>query len=90
MHGAGRGVPQDCVAADQWANLAASQGHDNARQMRDNLADEITAASESPFEAAAEQVFFLKRLGGIRGYRCRIDANSTWVGAASLCGRCTL
>ena len=56
MYDAGRGVPQDYVAAHKWANLAAAQGHENARQMRDNVADELTETSESPFQAAAEAV----------------------------------
>ena len=50
MYGLGRGVPQDYVAAHMWANLAAAQGHEDARGLRDRLAEEMSsgAACETP------------------------------------------
>ena len=44
MYAKGRGVPQDYVSAHMWANLAAAQGHENARELRDTLAEAISAA----------------------------------------------
>ena len=52
MYGTGRGVPQDYVAAHMWANLAADQGNEDARKLRDTLAEAISAGQI----AAAQQV----------------------------------
>ena len=43
MYGTGRGVPQDYVTAHMWANLAADQGNEDARKLRDTLAEAISA-----------------------------------------------
>ena len=43
MYSNGRGVPQDAAEAHMWANLAAAQGHENARELRDTLAEAISA-----------------------------------------------
>ena len=51
MYGTGRGVPQDYVAAHKWANLAAAQGHENAREVRDTLAEAMNATQRAAREA---------------------------------------
>ena len=38
MYANGRGVPRDYAQAHLWANLAAAQGHEPARTLRDRLA----------------------------------------------------
>ena len=43
MYSNGEGVPQDDAEAHMWANLAAAQGHENARELRDTLAEAISA-----------------------------------------------
>ncbi len=40
----GRGVPQDCVAAHKWFNLAAQEGKAEAIRYRQELAGEMTKA----------------------------------------------
>ena len=47
LYGTGRGVPQDYVTAHMWANLAAEQGNEDARKMRDTLAEVISAGQIS-------------------------------------------
>ena len=47
MYGTGRGVPQDCVTAHMWANLAADQGNEDARKLRDTLAEAISAGQQA-------------------------------------------
>ena len=61
MYGAGRGVSQDYVVAHTWANLAAAQGHEDARELRDTLAEAMSAAQraapeEEPGTAVQEMV----------------------------------
>ncbi len=41
-YSAGRGVPTDLVAAHMWFNLAASRGHDVARSLRTEIANELS------------------------------------------------
>jgi hypothetical protein len=52
MHRQGQGMQEDHVGAYVWFNLAAAQGHDEAREARDDLLallapDEILAAQQS-------------------------------------------
>ncbi len=44
MYGLGRGVPQDYVLAHLWMSLAAAQGIEQARKIRDKLAEKMTPA----------------------------------------------
>ncbi len=44
MYAEGQGVPQDDVQAHMWLNLAAAQGHEDARTVRDGLAEKMTPA----------------------------------------------
>jgi len=44
MYEYGEGVPQDDVQAHMWLNLAAEQGHEDARTVRDGLAEKMTPA----------------------------------------------
>ena len=39
----GVGVPQDYVLAYKWVNLAATQGHENARETRSKIAETMTS-----------------------------------------------
>ena len=43
MYATGRGVPQDYVTAHMWANLAGARGDEEARELRDRLAEEMSA-----------------------------------------------
>ena len=56
MYVAGRGVPKDYVAAHKWANLAAAQGHEDARELRDTLADELTECTPKELSPAAVEL----------------------------------
>ena len=42
MYYNGDGVPQDYVLAHVWANLAAAHGHENAAQLREEFAEQLT------------------------------------------------
>ena len=42
MYALGTGVPEDDVLAYMWANLAAAQGDENARKLKDLLAEDMT------------------------------------------------
>lgn len=42
MYHRGDGVPQDYVLAHMWWNLAAAQGVEDARGLRDNVAGMMT------------------------------------------------
>ncbi len=42
MYSAGDGVPQDYVKAHLWFNLAAAQGNEDARELRDLWAKKMT------------------------------------------------
>ena len=55
MYGLGRGVPQDYVAAHMWANLAAAQGHEDARGLRDRLAEEMSSGQIAAAQRAARE-----------------------------------
>ncbi len=44
MYAEGQGVPQDDVQAYMWLSLAAAQGHEDARTVRDGLAEKMTPA----------------------------------------------
>ena len=52
MYYNGDGVPQDNVLAHVWANLAASQGHEGAAQLREEFAELLTAGDL----AAAQEI----------------------------------
>ncbi|MBF0160549.1 MAG: SEL1-like repeat protein [Magnetococcales bacterium] len=47
MYYNGDGVPQNYIQAHMWLNLAAAQGHPNAKKMRDSL-------TEKPFFGQAK------------------------------------
>ena len=55
MYADGRGVPQDDVAAHMWANLAAAQGNENARELRDSLAERMSAGQIAAAQRAARE-----------------------------------
>ncbi|MCP4305497.1 MAG: SEL1-like repeat protein [bacterium] len=42
MYAYGQGVPQDYVEAMKWFQLAAAQGHENAKKYRDLVAEQMT------------------------------------------------
>ena len=42
MYDNGYGVPQDYIQAHMWLNLASAQGNEDARELRDTLADMMT------------------------------------------------
>ena len=58
----GYGVPQDYVAAHMWLNLAGAQGDEDARQLRDDIAADMTAT-----QIAEAQ----RRAAGRNGLGCR-------------------
>ncbi len=41
MYYNGKGVPQDDVLAYMWFNLAAAQGYENAKKLRDLVAESM-------------------------------------------------
>ena len=55
MYYNGWGVPQDYIAAHMWANLAAAQGHENARGFRDFLADGMSSGQIAAAQRAARE-----------------------------------
>ena len=55
MYGNGRGVPQDDIAAHMWANLAAAQGNENARRLRDLLAEGMSSGQIAAAKRAARE-----------------------------------
>ena len=55
MYGTGRGVPQDDIAAHMWANLAAAQGNENARRLRDLLAEGMSSGQIAAAQRAARE-----------------------------------
>ena len=55
MYADGRGVPQDYVAAHMWANLAAAQGEENARELRDLLAERMSSGQIAAAQRAARE-----------------------------------
>jgi len=44
MYAKGQGVRLDDVAAHMWLNIAAAQGHENARKDLDIVAGEMTSS----------------------------------------------
>ena len=50
----GNGVPQDTVQAYRWFTLAANQGHENAKTLRELVAQQMTPAQIAEAEALAE------------------------------------
>ena len=55
MYGNGQGVPQDDIAAHMWANFAAAQGNENARRLRDLLADGMSSREIAAAQRAARE-----------------------------------
>lgn len=55
MYATGRGVPQDYVTAHMWLNLAGAQGLDEARELRDQLAETMSAAQIAAAQRAARE-----------------------------------
>ena len=51
----GRGVPQDYVTAHMWANLAGARGDEEARELRDRLAEEMSAGKIAAAQRAARE-----------------------------------
>ena len=46
MYANGQGVPQDYISAHMWLNLAAASGHEDARGLRDEVAEAQARARE--------------------------------------------
>ena len=55
MYANGRGVPQDYVTAHMWANLAGARGDEEARELRDRLAEEMSAGKIAAAQRAARE-----------------------------------
>jgi len=55
MYDHGRGVPQDDVLAHMWWNLAAAQGDEDARTLRDRLAEKMTPAQLAEAQRLARE-----------------------------------
>jgi len=55
MYAQGRGVVQDYVQAHKWYNLAASQGHRQAAQARDALAQRMTSEQTARAQRLAQE-----------------------------------
>ena len=55
MYSKGRGVPQDYVQAHMWVNLAAAQGIEDARELRDILAELMTPAQIAEAQRLARE-----------------------------------
>jgi hypothetical protein len=49
------GLPQDFVQAHMWYNLAAAQGVENARKLRDHVASLISPAEEATAQQLARE-----------------------------------
>ena len=47
MYANGRGVLKDSVLAHMWSNIAGANGHEAARELRDNLERDMTRAEIS-------------------------------------------
>ena len=47
MYSNGRGVLKDSVLAHMWSNIAGANGHEAARELRDNLKRDMTRAEVS-------------------------------------------
>jgi TPR repeat protein len=55
MYSTGRTVPADRVAAHKWFNLAAFKGHNEAAQLRKELAAEMSEDDIAEAQRAARQ-----------------------------------
>ncbi len=55
MYREGQGVPQDYVQAHLWFSLAAAQGHEDARTLRDLLAEKMTTAQIAEAQRLARE-----------------------------------
>ncbi len=55
MYAKGEGVPQDYVQTHMWFNLAAAQGHEDARKNRDIAAESMTPADISEAQRLARE-----------------------------------
>ncbi len=55
MYALGQGVPQDFVQAHMWSNLAAAQGDEPARKLRDKLAKKMTPAQIAEAQRLARE-----------------------------------
>ena len=55
MYSNGRGVPQDYIAAHMWANLAGARGDEEARDLRDSLAEVMSAEQIAAAQRAASE-----------------------------------
>ncbi len=53
VYSLGQGVPQDYVTAHMWVNIAATNGSEEARQVRDLLAERMSPANISDAQARA-------------------------------------
>ena len=53
MYAAGRGVAQDNVSAHMWFNVAGAQNYDDARELRDALAERMTVGQIATAQNAA-------------------------------------
>lgn len=52
MYGIGDGVAQDCVQSYMWLSLAAAQGHEEAAELREIVAEEMSP----PYISEAERL----------------------------------
>ena len=48
-------VPRDVVQSHKWYNLAAAQGHGDAAQLRDDIAEDMTAAQVAEAQRLAQE-----------------------------------
>lgn len=55
MYFGGDGVAQDYIKAHKWSNLAASQGVEDARELRDALAEYMTPDQISEAQSRARE-----------------------------------
>ncbi len=55
MYAKGRGVPQGYVQAHMWGNLAAAQGDEDGRKVRDTLAEKMTPAQLAAAQRLARE-----------------------------------
>ena len=55
MYAVGHGVIQDDVYAHMWANIAASDGSENARTLRGNLVKKMTPQDISKAQDLARE-----------------------------------
>ena len=62
----GEGVPQDYVKAHMWLNLAAAQGNDSAKRLREFLAEKMSPSQiEKAQTLAVEWWYDFPELGVI-------------------------